>query len=121
MNTAEFQQQQRQVLQAEQTHQVQIDQERKERKTQMDKMQKDIEDIVKVMSPAADIAGGMLTRYDILQIINKSVTQGALMGWHRSFVFHDRKAKLTQLEQENQILMDRVKELEMEVLARQGK
>jgi hypothetical protein len=76
---------------------------------------------VNKFTPPMEIGGGFLSRDDFATLARKAVTQGTLIGWaHAENMTRERmQRKITELEHEVIILRDRVKEVEMELLAGQ--
>jgi len=65
------------------------------------------------------VGGGFLGRNDFATLARKAVTEGTLIGWaHAENMTRERmQRKITELEHEVTILRDRVKDVEMELLA----
>lgn len=84
-------------------------------------MQMEIDREVNKFTPPMEIGGGFLSRDDFATLARKAVTQGTLIGWaHAENMTRERmQRKITELEHEVIILRDRVKEVEMELLAGQ--
>jgi len=84
-------------------------------------MQMEIDRKVNKFTPPMEIGGGFLSRDDFATLARKAVTQGTLIGWaHAENMTRERmQRKITELEHEVIILRDRVKEVEMELLAGQ--
>ena len=82
-------------------------------------MQTEIQELVDRIAPAKGIAGGFMSRQDIIQLINKVADEAALIGWSRGESMSRKRIekKVTSLEQEVEILKDRIKDLELEVIA----
>lgn len=82
-------------------------------------MQMEIDREVNKFTPPMEIGGGFLTRDDFATLARKAVTQGTLIGWaHAENMTRERtQRKITELEHEVSILRDRVKDVEMELLA----
>jgi hypothetical protein len=68
-----------------------------------------------------EVGGGFLTRNEYAKFARMAVTEGTLIGWaHAENMTRDRmQRKITELEHEVIILRDRVKDVEMELLATQ--
>jgi hypothetical protein len=66
-----------------------------------------------------EVGGGFLSRDDFATLARKAVTEGTLIGWaHAENMTRERmQRKITELENEVTILRDRVKDVEMELLA----
>ena len=82
-------------------------------------MQMEIDREVNKFTPPMEIGGGFLTRDDFAKLARQAVTQGTLIGWaHAENMTRERmQRKITELEHEVIILRDRVKDVEMELLA----
>jgi hypothetical protein len=76
---------------------------------------------VNKFTPPMEVGGGFLSRDDFATLARKAVTQGTMIGWaHAENMTRERmQRKITELEHEVIILRDRVKEVEMELLATQ--
>jgi len=84
-------------------------------------MQIEIDRAVNKFTPPMEIGGGFLSREDFKTFARKAVTEGTLIGWaHAENFTRDRmQRKIDELEHEMTILRERVKEVEMELLANQ--
>ena len=84
-------------------------------------MQIEIDRAVNKFTPPMEVGGGFLSREDIKTFARKAVTDGTLIGWaHAENFTRDRmQRKIDELEHEMTILRERVKEVEMELLANQ--
>jgi len=84
-------------------------------------MQIEIDRAVNKFTPPMEVGGGFLTRADFAKLARQAVTDGTFIGWtHAENMTRERmQRKITDLEQEITILRDRVKEVEMELLAAQ--
>jgi hypothetical protein len=82
-------------------------------------MQAELKELVTRIAPSKDIAGGFMSRNDIIQLINKVADEAVLIGWARAETLSRQRLdkKITSLEQEIEILKDRIKDLELEVIA----
>ena len=83
------------------------------------KMQDEIDAEVLRLSPPKETAIGVMTRAEIVQLINKSVHCGTLIGWaHAENMTRERmQRKLDQIEYEMKCIKDRLKDAELELLA----
>ena len=83
------------------------------------KMQDEIDAEVLRLSPPKETAIGVMTRAEIVQLINKSVHCGTLVGWAHAekFTRERMQRQLDQLEYEMKCVQERLKEAEMELLA----
>ena len=86
-----------------------------------EKMQIEIDRAVNKFTPPMEVGGGFLTREEYAKLARMAVTDGTFIGWtHAENMTRERmQRKITDLEQEITILRDRVKEVEMELLAAQ--
>jgi hypothetical protein len=84
-------------------------------------MQMEIDRAVNKFTPPMEVGGGFLSREDFATFARKAVTEGTLIGWaHAENMTRERmQRKITELEHEVIILRDRVKDVEMELLATQ--
>lgn len=82
-------------------------------------MQDEIDAEVLRLSPPKETAIGVMTRAEIVQLINKSVHCGTLVGWAHAekFTRERMQRQLDQLEYEMKCVQERLKEAEMELLA----
>jgi hypothetical protein len=90
-------------------------------KTVSQTMQMEIDREVNKFTPPMEVGGGFLSRDDFATLARKAVTQGTMIGWaHAENMTRERmQRKITELEHEVTILRERVKEVEMELLATQ--
>jgi hypothetical protein len=84
-------------------------------------MQIEIDRAVNKFTPPMEVGGGFLTRDEYARLARMAVTEGTLIGWaHAENMTRERmQRKVTELEHEVIILRERVKEVEMELLATQ--
>ena len=85
-------------------------------------MQIEIDRIVGRMTPPMEVGGAaFLSRDDIAKLVRHAVTEGTFIGWtHAENMTRERmQRKIDALEHELTILRDRVKEVELELLAAQ--
>ena len=82
-------------------------------------MQAEIQELVTRIAPSKDIAGGFMSRNDIIQLINKVADEAVIIGWARAETLSRQRLekKITSMEQEIEILKDRIKDLELELIA----
>jgi hypothetical protein len=82
-------------------------------------MKEELEELVIRIAPTKDIAGGFMSRNDIIQLITKVADDAALIGWAKGESMSRKRLdkKVTNLEQEVEILKDRIKDLELELIA----
>lgn len=90
-------------------------------KTVSQTMQMEIDREVNKFTPPMEVGGGFLSRDDFAKFARNAVTQGTMIGWaHAENMTRERmQRKITELEHEVSILRDRVKDVEMELLATQ--
>lgn len=83
------------------------------------KMQDEIDAEVLRLSPPKETAIGVMTRAEIVQLINKAVHCGTVLGWaHAERFTRDRmQRQIDQLDYEMKCIKDRLKDAEMELLA----
>ena len=86
-----------------------------------EKMQIEIDRAVNKFTPPMEVGGGFLTREDFAKLARQAVTDGTLIGWtHAENMTRERmQRKIDAVEHELTILRERVKEVEMELLAAQ--
>jgi len=86
-----------------------------------EKMQIEIDRAVGKFTPPMEVAGGFLSREDYKTFARKAVTEGTLIGWvHGENMTRERlDRKINALEHEVAILRERVKEVELELMAAQ--
>jgi hypothetical protein len=82
-------------------------------------MQAELQELVTRIAPTKDIAGGFMSRNDIIQLINKVADEAVLIGWARAETLSRQRLerKILGMEQEIEILKDRIKDLETELIA----
>jgi hypothetical protein len=85
----------------------------------MTTFKQELEELVTRIAPSKDIAGGFMSRNDIIQLITKVADDAALIGWAKGESMSRKRLdkKVTNLEQEVEILKDRIKDLELELIA----
>lgn len=86
-----------------------------------EKMQMEIDRAVNKFTPPMEVGGGFMMRDEYAKLARMAVTEGTLIGWvHAENSTRERLGrKITDLEHEVQILKDRVKEVELELMAAQ--
>lgn len=82
-------------------------------------MQEELQELVTRISPNKGIAGGFMSRNDIIQLITKVADEASLIGWAKGESMSRKRLdkKVAGLEQEIEILKDRIKDLEIELIA----
>jgi len=90
-------------------------------KTMSQTMQIEIDRVVGKMTPSMEVGAAFLSRDDIAKLVRHAVTDGTFIGWtHAENMTRERmQRKIDALEHELTILRDRVKEVELELLAAQ--
>jgi len=86
-------------------------------------MEKEITELVNRIAPAKDIAGGFMSRNDIIQLIDKVANDAVAIGWtHAESMTRKRlEKKLEMMEQEMVIIKEQMKALELDLLAAESK
>jgi hypothetical protein len=86
-----------------------------------EKMQTEIDRAVNKFTPPMEVGGGFLSREDFKTFARKAVTEGTMIGWVRGENMTRERLgrKITDLEHEISILRERVKEVELELMAAQ--
>ena len=81
--------------------------------------QSELQDLVTRIAPDKGIVGGFMSRNDIIQLITKVADEAALIGWSRAETLSRQRLdrKVTSMEQEIDILKDKIKDLELELIA----
>lgn len=82
-------------------------------------MQIEIDRAVNKFTPPMEVGGGFLRRDEYAKLARMAITEGTLIGWtHAENMTRERmQPKITKMEHEVTILRERVKEVEMELLA----
>ena len=82
-------------------------------------MQQQIDLEVNKMRAPGGTAGIMFGRHEYEQIIRKAITNGTLIGYihGETFTRERLERKYRDMDQENQLLRERVKDLELEIIA----
>ena len=82
-------------------------------------MQIEIDRAVNKFTPPMEVGGGFLRRDEYAKLARMAVTEGTLIGWaHAENMTRERMQRtISELENEVSILRDRVKDVEMELLA----
>jgi hypothetical protein len=83
----------------------------------------EITQLVNRIAPAKDIAGGFMSRNDIIQLIDKVANDAVAIGWtHAESMTRKRlEKKLEMMEQEMVIIKEQMKALELDLLAAESK
>ena len=82
-------------------------------------VEKELEELITKIAPTKDIAGGFMTRDQIIQLIRKVATEASLIGYSHAekFTRTRMEKKLTMLEQELTIIRDQLKDTELDLIA----
>jgi hypothetical protein len=82
-------------------------------------MQSEIQELVERIAPAKGIAGGFMSRQEIIQLISKVADEAVIIGWARAETMSRNRLekKITSMEQEIDILKDKIKDLELDLIA----
>jgi len=86
-------------------------------------MHKELKDLGTKIAPTKDIAGGFMSRNDIIQLIQKVADEASLIGWiHAETMSRKRlENKILRLEQEVVILKGQLKDAELELIVAAAK
>ena len=81
-------------------------------------IEKDLEELITKIAPNKDIAGGFMSRDQIIQLIRKVATDASLIGYcHAEKLTRERMdKKLTVIEQELTIIKEQLKDTEIELI-----
>lgn len=81
-------------------------------------MEKELEELIIKIAPSKDIAGGFMSRDQIIQLIHKVATEAALIGYaHAEKSTRTRmEKKLKMVEEELTIIKDQLKDAELELI-----
>ena len=82
-------------------------------------MQTQIDLEVNTMRAPGGMAAVMLNRHEYEQLIREAITSGTLIGYSHgeTFTRERMERKYRDMEHENQLLRERVKDLELELIA----
>lgn len=82
-------------------------------------MQTQIDLAINKMKFPGGIASAMLGRHEYEQLIREAITSGTLIGYvhGETFTRERMERKYRDMEHENQLLRERVKDLELELIA----
>lgn len=82
-------------------------------------MEKELEELISKIAPSKDIAGGFMTRDQIIQLIHKVATEAALIGYANAerLTRNRMDKKLKMVEEELNIIKDQLKDVELELIA----
>ena len=82
-------------------------------------LHKELEELIAKIAPSRDIAGGFMTRDQIIQLIRKVATDASLVGYcHAERLTRERmEKKLSAIEQELTIIKEQLKDTELDLIA----
>ena len=82
-------------------------------------MEKELEQLIAKIAPNKDIAGGFMSRYQIIQHIRKVATEASLIGYCHAEEFTRKRMekKLSAIEHELTIIKDQLKDTELDLIA----
>jgi hypothetical protein len=82
-------------------------------------IEKELEELITKIAPSKDIAGGFMSRDQIIQLIRKVATEASLIGYcHAEKSTRERmEKKLKMVEQELTIIKEELKDAELELIA----
>jgi len=82
-------------------------------------IEKDLEELIAKIAPSKDIAGGFMSRDQIIQLIRKVATDASLIGYcHAERLTRERMdKKLKMVEEELTIIKSELKDAELELIA----
>ena len=83
----------------------------------------EITELINRIAPAKGIAGGFMSRNEIIQLIDKVANDAVAIGWtHGESMTRKRmEKKLELMEQEMTIIKEQMKSLELDLLAAESK
>lgn len=82
-------------------------------------LEKELEELIAKIAPSEDIAGGFMTRDQIIQLIRKVAFDASLIGYCNAekLTRQRMEKKLVMVEQELTIIKDQLKDTELELIA----
>jgi hypothetical protein len=82
-------------------------------------MEKELEQLIAKIAPNKDIAGGFMSRDQIIQLIRKVATEASLIGYCHAEEFTRKRMekKLSVIEHELTIIKDQLKDTELDLIA----
>lgn len=82
-------------------------------------MEKELEQLIAKIAPNKDIAGGFMSRDQIIQLIRKVATEASLIGYCHAEEFTRKRMekKLSAIEHELTIIKDQLKDTELDLIA----
>ena len=83
----------------------------------------EITELINRIAPAKGIVGGIMSRNEIIQLIDKVANDAVAIGWtHAETMTRKRlEKKIELMEQEMTIIKDQMKSLELDLLAAESK
>jgi hypothetical protein len=83
----------------------------------------EITELINRIAPAKGIVGGIMSRNEIIQLIDKVANDAVAIGWtHAETMTRKRlEKKIEMMEQEMTIIKDQMKSLELDLLAAESK
>ena len=82
-------------------------------------IEKDLEELIAKIAPSKDIAGGFMSRDQIIQLIRKVATEASVIGYCHAerFTRERMEKKLSAIEQELTIIKEQLKDTELDMIA----
>lgn len=82
-------------------------------------IERELEELIAKIAPSKDIAGGFMSRDQIIQLIRKVATDASLIGYcHAEKLTRERMdKKLLAIEQELTIIKEQLKDTELDLIA----
>ena len=83
----------------------------------------EITELINRIAPAKGIVGGIMSRNEIIQLIDKVANDAVAIGWtHAESMTRNRlEKKIEVMDQEMTIIKDQMKSLELDLLAAESK
>jgi len=81
-------------------------------------MEKELEELIAKIAPSKDIAGGFMSRDQIIQLIRKVAVESSLIGYANAerLTRTRMEKKLKMVEEELTIIKDQLKDAELELI-----
>jgi len=81
-------------------------------------MEKELEELISKIAPSKDIAGGFMSRDQIIQLIRKVAVESSLIGYANAerLTRTRMEKKLKMVEEELIIIKDQLKDAELELI-----
>lgn len=81
-------------------------------------MEKELEELISKIAPSKDIAGGFMSRDQIIQLIRKVAVESSLIGYANAerLTRTRMEKKLKMVEEELTIIKDQLKDAELELI-----